>query len=94
MNGAGARVQGARAEGSPNDSTPYVDYETVENTVWPVSRSLEWVLRYAPQDTPHLAAASVVAAYAYLCNPNLTEVEAVAALGRARRAHKQFRTPK
>lgn len=85
----------------PEDLTPARRYEVVENTCWPVNLTstddqdgLEWKLRYAPDALTRgdqLVLASVVAAYAYLTDPNRTQEEARRSLRRARIAAQEAR---
>lgn len=68
-------------------------YERVDGTTWPVrTGDVQWALRYGNDDAlqaNRLIAASIVASYAYLTNPSLTQADAIIALKRARRAAKQ-----
>lgn len=67
-------------------------WQRVEDTMWPVpSDSLDWVMRYGSVEnkaSAALCAASVIHAYSYLCDPALTQTQAIAALKRARTAHR------
>jgi hypothetical protein len=71
-----------------------IHYREVENTVWPVNvRGIEWELRYGAKGNHKLVAASVVAAYAALIDPTLSEKDAIAKLRRARRAQREAQLP-
>ena len=65
----------------------------VEDTLWPVDDaddSLQWQLRYAPVSVGverFAAIASVMTAYAALCDPGVSQGTAIEMLKRARRAH-------
>lgn len=66
-------------------------YATIDETVWPVDDdgTAQWICRYGlPDDIVGLRfqLASVLASYAYLTDPTITQTTAIAALKRARRA--------
>lgn len=71
-------------------------YVNLEGTVHPIDvpeddgDSVQWILRYAPDRFDrHLFAASILAAYAALLDPNITQGDAIAKLKRARKARAQ-----
>lgn len=64
-------------------------YGHADGTTWPVPADTEWHLRYgvlASYREFRLHAASIVAAYAHLVDPDITEKDAIESLKRARRA--------
>jgi hypothetical protein len=70
-----------------------VEYVGVDCTLWPVDHetddedATQWRLRYGnPTRTDYLGAAAVMAAYAHLLDPNITQTDAINALKRARKA--------
>ena len=72
-----------------NTESPF--YASVENTTWPINVGpTEHNLRYGtPVRERNLHAASVVAAYSHLTDPEVSEDAAIAALRRARKAQVQ-----
>jgi hypothetical protein len=70
-----------------------IRYVTVDHTIWPVDvetedeDSAQWVLRYSGRQLSRMALASVLSAYAALCDPAISQRDAIEKLKRARRAH-------
>lgn len=66
-----------------------VHYVATEGATVPIPVNVEWTLRYGTteaREAARLSAASVVAAYAHLLDPNMGAADAIASLRRARRA--------
>lgn len=67
-----------------------VAYVAVEGCACPVPDGAEWTLRYGTteaREAQRYSVASIVAAYAHLLDPNVTQTDALASLKRLRRAH-------